>query len=238
MRRRRSTNSRGDARADPGQRQRRLGHDEGTEVGGAHRRPQRRAHGRDGGARRRWRSTTRASASSLTPPPGGFTLDALVMDGRVTPDDRIEELGLQLNRPARTTTKPASCGAVKGGGPTITRARRPAPTSSCRARMQARPREDQADRAPKVATRSRARPTAAAHRRPRCSRAPSSTCKLPCLSASARSASARLAGALAQAVREAHLAIHRTTPPHRSRRPDAPPPRQSARRLRDRRRSC
>ena len=30
------------------------------------------------------------------------------------------------------------------------------------------------------------------------------TCKLPCLSASARSASARLAGALAQAVREAH----------------------------------
>ena len=55
----------------------------------------------------------------LTPPPAGFTLDALVMDGRVTPDDLVEELGLKINRAGENNETRVS-GPVKGGGPTIT----------------------------------------------------------------------------------------------------------------------
>ena len=56
---------------------------------------------------------------SLTPPPGGFTLDALVIDGEITPAERIGRSSACAPR-ARTTRKPALVGAVKGGGPTIT----------------------------------------------------------------------------------------------------------------------
>jgi len=55
----------------------------------------------------------------LTPPPAGFTLDALVMDGRVTPDDLVEELGLKINRAGEKNETRVS-GPVKGGGPTLT----------------------------------------------------------------------------------------------------------------------
>jgi len=56
---------------------------------------------------------------ALTPPPGGFNIDALVIDGRVTPDNRIAELGLTLTR-ADSDKESRLVGAVKGGGPTIT----------------------------------------------------------------------------------------------------------------------
>ena len=55
---------------------------------------------------------------SLTPPPGGYTLDARVTDGRVTPDDFIESMGFTSTKPGDSAAKPVS-GAVKGGGPTI-----------------------------------------------------------------------------------------------------------------------
>jgi len=55
----------------------------------------------------------------LTPPPAGFTLDALVMEGRVTPDDLVEELGLKINRAGEKNETRVS-GTVKGGGPTLT----------------------------------------------------------------------------------------------------------------------
>ena len=55
---------------------------------------------------------------SLTPPPGGFTLDALVIDGEITPAERITQLGLRATR--ENDKEARVVGAVKGGGPTIT----------------------------------------------------------------------------------------------------------------------
>lgn len=55
---------------------------------------------------------------SLTPPPGGFNLDALVIDGEITPAERISELGLRATR--ENDKESRLVGAVKGGGPTIT----------------------------------------------------------------------------------------------------------------------
>ncbi len=55
---------------------------------------------------------------SLTPPPGGFNLDALVIDGDITPAERISELGLRATRENGKESR--LVGAVKGGGPTIT----------------------------------------------------------------------------------------------------------------------
>ena len=55
---------------------------------------------------------------SLTPPPGGFTLDALVIDGEITPAERISQLGLRASRENEKESRVV--GAVKGGGPTIT----------------------------------------------------------------------------------------------------------------------
>jgi hypothetical protein len=55
---------------------------------------------------------------SLTPPPGGFNLDALVIDGEITPAERITELGLRATR--ENDKESRLVGAVKGGGPTIT----------------------------------------------------------------------------------------------------------------------
>jgi hypothetical protein len=57
--------------------------------------------------------------TALTPPPGGFNLDALVIDGRVTPDAMVAELGLTLAR-GDADKESRLVGAVKGGGPTIT----------------------------------------------------------------------------------------------------------------------
>jgi hypothetical protein len=55
---------------------------------------------------------------SLTPPPDGFNLDALVIDGEITPTERITQLGL---RAIRENDKEARVvGPVNGGGPTIT----------------------------------------------------------------------------------------------------------------------
>ena len=56
---------------------------------------------------------------ALTPPPGGFNLDALVIDGRVTPDAMVAELGLTVAR-GDADKESRLVGAVKGGGPTIT----------------------------------------------------------------------------------------------------------------------
>lgn len=55
----------------------------------------------------------------LTPPPGGYKLDALVREGRLTPRELLTELGLEPvtsddGKEIRAT------GAVGGGGPTIT----------------------------------------------------------------------------------------------------------------------
>jgi hypothetical protein len=55
---------------------------------------------------------------SLTPPPGGFNLDALVIDGEITPAERLGQLGLRATR--ENDKEARVMGAVKGGGPTIT----------------------------------------------------------------------------------------------------------------------
>ena len=55
---------------------------------------------------------------SLTPPPGGYTLDALVIDGEIKPAERISELGLRATR--ENDKEARLVGAIKGGGPTIT----------------------------------------------------------------------------------------------------------------------
>ena len=47
---------------------------------------------------------------SLTPPPGGYTLDARVTDGRVTPDDFIESMGF-------TSTKASDSQEARCSGP-------------------------------------------------------------------------------------------------------------------------
>ena len=58
---------------------------------------------------------------SLTPPPGGYTLDARVLDGRVTPDDFIASMGFQSTKAGDNgDNKEARVfGPFKGGGPTI-----------------------------------------------------------------------------------------------------------------------
>ena len=56
---------------------------------------------------------------ALTPPPGGFTLDALVIDGDITPANRLDQLGLRASREG-DSKESRVVGAVQGGGPTIT----------------------------------------------------------------------------------------------------------------------
>ncbi|MGH7214902.1 MAG: hypothetical protein ACREIT_09075 [Tepidisphaeraceae bacterium] len=56
---------------------------------------------------------------AVTPPPGGYRLDALVVEGRVAPEALLDELGLQHATDPETKESRAS-GAVTGGGPTIT----------------------------------------------------------------------------------------------------------------------
>jgi hypothetical protein len=54
---------------------------------------------------------------SLTPPPGGFTRDARVTDGRVSPDEVIESMGFTVNKVGDSESR--VFGPFKGGGPTI-----------------------------------------------------------------------------------------------------------------------
>jgi hypothetical protein len=54
---------------------------------------------------------------SLTPPPGGYTLDARVTDGRIRPDDFIESMGFTTSKP--NDSQQTVSGPIKGGGPTI-----------------------------------------------------------------------------------------------------------------------
>jgi hypothetical protein len=55
----------------------------------------------------------------LTPPPGGYNLDALVREGRLTPPELLQELGLSpVTSDEGNETRVT--GAVGGGGPTIT----------------------------------------------------------------------------------------------------------------------
>jgi hypothetical protein len=56
---------------------------------------------------------------SLTPPPGGFRLDAVIIDGKIEPDSLLKDLGLEVSRDAGTNEARAS-GPARGGGPTIT----------------------------------------------------------------------------------------------------------------------
>jgi hypothetical protein len=56
---------------------------------------------------------------SLTPPPAGYKLDALAIEGRITPDALLERLGLEHTVDADTKEARAS-GSVNGGGATIT----------------------------------------------------------------------------------------------------------------------
>jgi hypothetical protein len=55
----------------------------------------------------------------LTPPPGGFRLDAVVVDGRMAPDTAFKDLGLEVTTD-RDNKESRASGAVRGGGPTIT----------------------------------------------------------------------------------------------------------------------
>jgi hypothetical protein len=55
----------------------------------------------------------------FTPPPGGFRLDALVRDGRLTPPEMLTKLGLKPTSSA-DTKEVRVIGAVAGDGPTIT----------------------------------------------------------------------------------------------------------------------
>ena len=58
---------------------------------------------------------------ALTPPPGGYRLDALVTGGRITPVGfSLEDLGLTVNATEPPNNEARATGAVNGGGPTIT----------------------------------------------------------------------------------------------------------------------
>ena len=56
---------------------------------------------------------------SLTPPPGGFRLDAIAVEGRITPEPMLQALGLEVATDGGSKETRA-IGAVRGGGPTIT----------------------------------------------------------------------------------------------------------------------
>jgi hypothetical protein len=55
----------------------------------------------------------------LTPPPGGYRLDAVVVDGRIAPETAVRKLGVEYSQTEQPSEARAS-GAVNGGGPTIT----------------------------------------------------------------------------------------------------------------------
>jgi hypothetical protein len=55
----------------------------------------------------------------LTPPPSGFRLDALAIDGRITPEAELRRLGIAIEAAADHREQRA-VGEVKGGGPSVT----------------------------------------------------------------------------------------------------------------------
>jgi len=55
---------------------------------------------------------------TLSPPPGSYTLDARIIEGRVTPDDFVATMGFQSTK-AGDNQEARVFGAIKGGGPTI-----------------------------------------------------------------------------------------------------------------------
>ncbi len=56
---------------------------------------------------------------ALTPPPGGYTLDAVVIEGRMLPEPMLDDLGLEHTGGGDNTELRVS-GTVNGGGPAIT----------------------------------------------------------------------------------------------------------------------
>jgi hypothetical protein len=61
----------------------------------------------------------------LTVPPGGITIDALSIDGKITLDGELEQAGLRVVAPSDGTPngdrqETRLNGSIKGGGPTIT----------------------------------------------------------------------------------------------------------------------
>jgi hypothetical protein len=62
---------------------------------------------------------TEGETVSLTPPPAGFKLDAVVVDGQISPEDAIEKMGFKYSATPDAKERRAY-GAIKGGGPTIT----------------------------------------------------------------------------------------------------------------------
>ena len=62
---------------------------------------------------------TEGEEVSLTPPPAGFRLDAVVVNGRIAPEDTIAKMGLNYSA-ADDSKESRVSGTSKGGGPTIT----------------------------------------------------------------------------------------------------------------------
>jgi hypothetical protein len=58
-------------------------------------------------------------AIELTPPPGGYRLDVLAREGRLTPPELVRDLGLSITT-SDDGKETRAAGAVAGGGPTIT----------------------------------------------------------------------------------------------------------------------
>ena len=56
---------------------------------------------------------------TVTPPPGSYTLDARIRDGRVTPDDFVASMGFTFNKAEGNNDEARVFGPFKGGGPTI-----------------------------------------------------------------------------------------------------------------------
>ena len=56
----------------------------------------------------------------LTPPPGGFTLDARVSHGRISLPEGFDSRVTLVEAPGENDTEQRANGAVRGGGPTIT----------------------------------------------------------------------------------------------------------------------
>jgi hypothetical protein len=56
---------------------------------------------------------------TLTPPPGSYTLDARIIDGRLTSRDVVDKLGFSTNETGSERKEAHVFGPFKGGGPTI-----------------------------------------------------------------------------------------------------------------------
>ena len=62
---------------------------------------------------------TEGETVTLTPPANGYKLDAVAVDGEISPRDALEKMGFQYSATPDEKERRAF-GAVKGGGPTIT----------------------------------------------------------------------------------------------------------------------